>query len=144
MNVFYFIMQRSSTLSLGDLMPCQGYLENNQKFSSQNRDFKLPFLYLYLCNRNYNWLLAAAYGIHYRFMHFFYVSLTTSHLPCAACPSASPGPSGWNVCRPLSSGTFLAPACSAPYLAPPHPSIAAGPRKKGEKSREDSAKKEEN
>lgn len=51
--------------------------------------------------------------------------LVSSHLPCAACPSASPEPSWWNVCRPPSSGTSPALACSAPYLALPHLSIAA-------------------
>lgn len=64
---------------------------------------------------------------------FLFIWTLSSHLPCAACPSASPEPSWWNVCRPPSSGTSPALACSAPYLALPHPSIAAQ-RGKREKS----------
>lgn len=54
------------------------------------------------------------------------------HLPCSACPSASPGPSSWNACRLRSSGTSPALACSAPCPAPPRPSTAA---QRGEEGR---------
>lgn len=70
--------------------------------------------------------------------------LTSSHLPCASCPSVFPGPSWWSVCKPLSFDTSPTPACSAPYLAPPHPSIAAETRKKGERCWKGAVKKEEN
>lgn len=59
-----------------------------------------------------------------------FYSLTVSHLLCASCLSASPGPSWWNACRPLSSGTSPTPACSAPYLSLPRPSISDDKREK--------------
>lgn len=51
------------------------------------------------------------------------------YLPCASCPSVSPGPSGYSACRPLSSGTSPALAYNAPYPSPLHPDSAASTKR---------------